>query len=51
MPKEKIESIERDRLAKSRKATPFVIPAKAGIQYDDEVKTSLDPGFHRGDGF
>ena len=29
---------------------PFsVIPAEAGIQYFQDVKNFLDPGFHRGD--
>jgi hypothetical protein len=35
----------------SREMPFLVIPAKAGIQCFQIVTNSLDPGFHRGDGF
>jgi len=38
--------IKFDELAKSRNHMKFVIPAKAGIQFFQDV---LDPGFRRGD--
>ena len=43
--------INSDGLVKSRGKPPYVIPAKAGIQYFKLVIMPLDPGFHRGDDF
>ncbi|MBI5197642.1 MAG: DUF86 domain-containing protein [Nitrospirae bacterium] len=40
-----------DALVKSRKTHIFVIPAKAGIQFFQQVINLLDTGFHRCDDF
>jgi hypothetical protein len=44
---ERLVNINIDEFVKSRKVSFFVIPAKAGIQLNQDV---LDPGFRRGDG-
>ena len=40
-----------DDLVKSLKKRISVIPAKAGIQFFQILKNSLDSGFHRSDDF
>jgi len=39
--------VKYDEVEKSRKRLMIVIPAKAGIQFFQRLRNSLDTGFHR----